>query len=119
MDGRDDQKVATKGCRKSVRLCNNFTKAVQFKNSVAVLRTNPPAAPPECRWRGSAAVSSSSQKNPELHHFHVCIHCGSAFRREEYDGQALISGVYLCPKCGMEGPLNVVIREDDAGSDHN
>ena len=64
-------------------------------------------------------MSSSSQKNPELHHFHLCIHCGSAFRREEYKGQALISGVYLCQKCGMEGPLNVVIREGDAEGNKN
>jgi predicted RNA-binding Zn-ribbon protein involved in translation (DUF1610 family) len=64
-------------------------------------------------------VSSSNQKNPELHHFQVCIHCGSATRREEHEGQSVISGVYLCPKCGIEGPLNVVIREDDVESDES
>jgi len=58
-------------------------------------------------------VSDSDEHKPELNHFHVCVHCGSAFRREEYEGRALTSGVYLCPKCGLEGPLNVVIREDE------
>ena len=56
---------------------------------------------------------SDHQQQQELSHFHVCVHCGSAFRREEYENRALTSGVYLCPKCGLEGPLNVVIREDE------
>jgi predicted RNA-binding Zn-ribbon protein involved in translation (DUF1610 family) len=46
-----------------------------------------------------------------LEHFHVCTHCGIALRREEYIGRGITSGVYRCPKCGMEGPLNVEIRE--------
>lgn len=58
-------------------------------------------------------MSNSIKGKRELNHFHVCVHCGSAFRREEYEGRALTSGVYLCPKCGLEGPLNVVIREDE------
>jgi predicted RNA-binding Zn-ribbon protein involved in translation (DUF1610 family) len=59
-------------------------------------------------------VSDSAEGRRELNHFHVCIHCGSVFRREEFEGRALTSGVYLCPKCGLEGPLNVVIREDES-----
>ena len=58
-------------------------------------------------------MSDSDEHNPDLNHFHVCVHCGSAFRREEYEGRALTSGVYLCPKCGLEGPLNVVVREEE------
>ncbi len=58
-------------------------------------------------------MGDSDEHKPELNHFHVCVHCGSAFRREEYEGRALTSGVYLCPKCGLEGPLNVVIREEE------
>ena len=58
-------------------------------------------------------MSDLNQPKPELNHFHVCVHCGSAFRREEHEGRALTSGIYLCPKCGLEGPLNVVIREDE------
>ena len=58
-------------------------------------------------------MSDSDEHEPDLNHFHVCVHCGSAFRREEYEGRALTSGVYLCPKCGLEGPLNVVVREED------
>jgi hypothetical protein len=46
-----------------------------------------------------------------LLHFHVCVHCGSAFRREAFEGRALTSGVFPCLKCGLEGPLNVEIRE--------
>lgn len=60
----------------------------------------------------------SDEHKRELNHFHVCVHCGSAFRREEYEGRALTSGVYLCPKCGLEGPLNVVIQEDGDDEPH-
>lgn len=48
-----------------------------------------------------------------LAHFHVCIHCGSAFRREEFEGRAIASGIVPCTKCGTEGPLNIEIRETD------
>jgi predicted RNA-binding Zn-ribbon protein involved in translation (DUF1610 family) len=61
-------------------------------------------------------MSDTDEHKPDLNHFHECVHCGSAFRREEYEGRALTSGVYLCPKCGLEGPLNVVIREEECAS---
>ena len=46
-----------------------------------------------------------------LLHVHVCMQCGSAFRREEYIGRAVTSGIYHCNKCGFDGPLNIEIRE--------
>lgn len=57
-------------------------------------------------------LENSNQQDSELLHFHVCIHCGSASRREMFEGRALTSGIFLCPKCGLEGPLNVEIREE-------
>lgn len=48
---------------------------------------------------------------PTLLHFHVCKHCGGTTRREEFEGRALTSGIFSCPKCDVEGPLNVEIRE--------
>jgi hypothetical protein len=54
-----------------------------------------------------------SDPNCPLLHFHVCIHCGSAFRREEFEGRAVTSGILPCTKCGAEGPLNIEIRETD------
>ena len=59
----------------------------------------------------STIVSDSDEHKRELHHFHVCVHCGSAFRRDEYIGRAISSGIYHCPKCGLDGPLNIEIRE--------
>jgi len=56
-------------------------------------------------------MENSNKQNHVLEHFHMCVHCRSIFRREEFESQALTSGVYLCPKCGLEGPLNIVIRE--------
>jgi hypothetical protein len=44
-------------------------------------------------------------------HYHQCVHCGSAFRREEFSGTAIVFGIYHCTKCGLDGPLNVAIRE--------
>jgi len=60
-------------------------------------------------------IEGPNQLPPGLLHFHVCIHCGSAFRREVFEGRSITSGVFLCPKCGLEGPLNVEIREAEAG----
>jgi hypothetical protein len=54
-----------------------------------------------------------NEPNHPLLHFHVCIHCGSAFRREEFEGRAITSGILPCTKCGAEGPLNIEIRETD------
>ncbi len=66
-------------------------------------------------------MDKSEGKRYTLEHVHVCVHCGSAFRREEYIGRAIPSGIYHCPKCGLDGPLNVEIREvkDLAGSKDN
>jgi predicted RNA-binding Zn-ribbon protein involved in translation (DUF1610 family) len=47
-------------------------------------------------------------------HVHVCVHCGSAFRREEVEGRVHTTGLFICPKCGREGPLNIEIHEVDA-----
>jgi predicted RNA-binding Zn-ribbon protein involved in translation (DUF1610 family) len=53
-----------------------------------------------------------------LLHFHICVHCGSAFRREELEGRAHTTGIFICPKCGAEGPLNLEIREmNESGPD--
>jgi predicted RNA-binding Zn-ribbon protein involved in translation (DUF1610 family) len=49
-----------------------------------------------------------------LLHVHVCVHCANAIRREELEGRGHTTGVFLCPKCGLEGPLNVEVREIDA-----
>ncbi len=54
-----------------------------------------------------------NEPNHLLLHFHVCIHCGSAFRREEFEGRAVTSGILPCAKCGVKGPLNIEIRETD------
>jgi predicted RNA-binding Zn-ribbon protein involved in translation (DUF1610 family) len=55
--------------------------------------------------------NDSYKRRRPLVHYHVCVNCGSAFRREVLEGRSLTSGIFLCPKCGLEGPLNVVVRE--------
>lgn len=52
--------------------------------------------------------------NHSLLHFHVCVHCGSSFRREEVEGRVHMTGIFLCPECGTEGPLNIEILETGA-----
>jgi predicted RNA-binding Zn-ribbon protein involved in translation (DUF1610 family) len=66
-------------------------------------------------------MDKSEGKRYKLEHVHVCVHCGSAFRREEYIGRAITSGLYHCPKCGLDGPLNIEIQEveDLPGSKDN
>lgn len=56
-------------------------------------------------------MSDSNGHMRELHHFHVCVHCGSIFRREEFVGREITSGIYHCSRCGLDGPLNIEIRE--------
>lgn len=60
-------------------------------------------------------IVSDSPNSPDdaFVHAHVCVHCGSAFRREEFEGRALTTGIYYCPKCGVDGPLNVQICKAD------
>lgn len=52
---------------------------------------------------------------PQAHfvHVHVCVHCGGAFRREECEDRVQTTGIYLCPKRGVEGPLDTEIRAVD------
>jgi predicted RNA-binding Zn-ribbon protein involved in translation (DUF1610 family) len=57
------------------------------------------------------AGESKKEPGTPLIHVHVCVHCGSVFRREVFEGRPLTSGIFPCPKCGFEGPLNVEIRE--------
>ncbi len=62
-------------------------------------------------------TENTKKQEMPLMHFHVCVHCGSPFRREEVEGRVHTTELFLCPKCGIEGPLNIEIREiDDAES---
>jgi hypothetical protein len=56
-------------------------------------------------------MDKAEEAGNTLEHVHMCMHCSGIFRREEYESRALTSGIYLCPRCGLEGPLNVVIRK--------
>lgn len=52
-----------------------------------------------------------------LLHVHVCLHCSHSFCREEVEGRVHTTGLFICPKCGKEGPLNIEIQEvNDAES---
>lgn len=46
-----------------------------------------------------------------LIHVHVCSQCGRGFRREVFEGRMHSTGIFACPNCGTEGPLNIEIRE--------
>lgn len=50
----------------------------------------------------------------EFLHVHACVHCGHVRRREEIKGGELAIGILNCPNCGLDGPLNVEIREQPA-----
>lgn len=51
---------------------------------------------------------------PGLLHVHVCVHCGHSRKREEISGREMGSGVFHCPLCETDGPLNVEIRESQS-----
>jgi hypothetical protein len=58
--------------------------------------------------------NSNAPQSPLLH-VHVCLYCAIAFRREEVEGRVHTNGLFVCPKCGTEGPLNIEIREVGIG----
>jgi hypothetical protein len=58
-------------------------------------------------------MNGTPPDNGKLIHVHVCVHCGAISRREAFEGRGLTSGIFTCPKCGEEGPLNVEIRATD------
>ena len=51
------------------------------------------------------------ENEADLIHLHICIHCGHSRTREEVGDQELSSGIVHCPKCGIDGPLNIEIRD--------
>jgi len=57
-----------------------------------------------------SAGTSRHGSTPKLMHVHVCVRCGHARRREEITGQEMASGIFQCPNCDSNGPLNVEIR---------
>jgi hypothetical protein len=58
-------------------------------------------------------VPRSGARVVKFIHVHVCLHCDKVFRREEVEGRAHTTGLFLCPQCEVEGPLNIEIREMD------
>jgi len=58
------------------------------------------------------SIDSGAPRDPWIH-VHVCIHCGGASRREEFEDRAQTTGIYRCSKCGKEGPLNIQIHAVD------
>ena len=57
----------------------------------------------------------TNEAQSSLLHVHVCLLCASVFRREEVEGRVHTTGLFLCPKCGREGPLNIEILEMNDG----
>jgi hypothetical protein len=50
-------------------------------------------------------------RDAELMHFHVRIHCGHPRRRDEINIAEIRSRMFACPDCGQNGPLNIEIRD--------
>jgi predicted RNA-binding Zn-ribbon protein involved in translation (DUF1610 family) len=57
------------------------------------------------------ALTNLDKTTHLLLHVHGCVHCGGLIRREELEGRGHTTGIFSCPKCGVEGPLNLVISE--------
>lgn len=51
------------------------------------------------------------ENDSSLVHLHICTHCGHARKREEVADRELSSGIVHCPKCGIDGPLNIEIQD--------
>ena len=55
------------------------------------------------------SMSDLNQDSRPLIHVHVCTACGGAFRREAFEGRMHTTGIFQCPSCGTQGPLNLEI----------
>jgi hypothetical protein len=60
-----------------------------------------------------AMKDESNSVHPLLVPVHTCLKCGGVFRREVFEGRMHTTGIFTCPACGTEGPLNLEIRELD------
>ncbi len=54
--------------------------------------------------------TNSDKVKIALMHVHKCVHCGQTRYREEVGDHEINSGIVHCWGCGMDGPLNVEIR---------
>lgn len=52
-------------------------------------------------------------------HLHVCASCGHTRRREQVSTSEIGTGVFHCPNCDAEGPLNVEIRRSEKFEEMN
>lgn len=59
----------------------------------------------------TAIMSQDDQNQTDLMHVHICIHCGHPRPREQVENREVRSGILHCPRCGLDGPLNVEIRD--------
>jgi hypothetical protein len=57
----------------------------------------------------------ANEGDPGLVHVHICIHCGYVRRREDLRDREISSGILRCPKCDLDGPLNIEIRDSPTG----
>src|SRR5579884_591725 len=105
-DGKNNSARAAR-VRKNFRIVESPAVPTSRDRYSKPLRTHPRRA----ELRGDQAVSSYLSKSDDpFTHVHLCVHCGNAARREEFADQAHTTGIYPCPKCGVEGPLNIEIQ---------
>ena len=58
-----------------------------------------------------SGTDTLDDRDTGLIHIHACIHCGHSRRREEVEDREISSGILHCPKCGIDGPLNVEVQD--------
>ena len=65
------------------------------------------------RWkvRGHRVRTNTPYANNPFIHVHICVRCGHASRREDFGDCEVVTGIYRCPKCHMDGPLNIQIHD--------
>jgi len=61
-------------------------------------------------------MDHSRKSGNYLMHYHQCARCGHLSRREDHTVRAIASGIYTCPQCSHEGPLNIRIAEEESAS---
>lgn len=75
-------------------------------------------------WRAPAIVTTKPMKpqptGPSTNKWdsvHKCPQCGNVLKLENIDLKAATTGIFVCPNCGLSGPIDIQIIERESQDD--
>lgn len=59
---------------------------------------------------------ASEQSSVRLESVHMCPKCGHSLNLEKIDLKAITTGIVECPNCGLSGPIEIKIVDENQQS---